>query len=163
MDLNERLKEAKEKTKIYKYLLEKSDKNKILKLLPDLHEQAFQEISCLDCANCCKNYSPRFKNPDIKRIAKALGVKEGLLVEKYLTLDEDGDYVTNSKPCPFLEADNKCMIYDVRPSDCARYPYTDEDIIIKRVSLTIKNSTICPAVQFVLDKLEQTLKLNKVR
>lgn len=146
-------KRSKEQQKAYKRLLEKGNKNKMLKTLPDLHEEAFSKIDCLECANCCKNYSPRFKQPDIKRIAKVLRLKEGELVEKYLRLDEDGDYVVKSSPCPFLAEDNTCNIYDDRPSDCARYPYTDEDVLLKRVNLTLKNATVCPATYIVLERL----------
>lgn len=149
-------KEAKEHQKLYRHMLERGDKNKILKALPDLHEEAFEKIDCLECANCCKNYSPRFKQPDIKRIAKALRIKEGEVVARYLELDKDGDYVSRTKPCPFLHTDNTCNIYDDRPSDCRRYPYTDEDVIVKRVSLTLTNATICPATHYVLEQLLAT-------
>ena len=30
-----------------------------------------------------------------------------------------------------LGADNYCSIYEHRPSDCARFPYTDEDVILE--------------------------------
>ena len=76
--------QAADNRKAYKRMLEKGNKNKILKALPDLHEEAFEQIDCLQCANCCKNYSPRFKNPDIKRIAKLLKMKEGDFVDTYL-------------------------------------------------------------------------------
>lgn len=149
---------AKDNQKAYKRMLLKgANKNKILKALPELHDDAFEEIDCLDCANCCKNYSPRFKNPDIKRIAKRLGMKEGAFVEEYLKLDEENDYVLQQQPCPFLAADNTCDIYDDRPSDCRRFPYTDEDVIIKRVPLTLKNSTFCPITYRVLDRLKEQL------
>lgn len=146
-------KDAREKQKHYKRLLEKGNKNQLLKQLPDLHEEAFSTINCLECANCCKNYSPRFKQPDIKRIAKRLKMKEGEFVARYLRLDEDNDYVLTSSPCPFLGADNACSIYEDRPSDCARYPYTDEDVLLKRIPLTLKNATVCPAVYYVLERL----------
>lgn len=148
-------KEAKEKQKPFKRMLEKGNRNKMLKALPSLHEEAFRKIDCLECAACCKNYSPRFKQPDIKRIAKVLKLKEGELVSRYLKLDEDNDYVLKSSPCPFLAADNTCGIYEDRPSDCRRYPYTDEDVLLKRVSLTLKNATFCPAVYTVLNELEK--------
>lgn len=144
-------------SKAYKRLLTKGNKNKILKALPELHEEAFEEIDCLECANCCKNYSPRFKNPDIRRIAKRLGIKEGELVAQYLKLDEDNDYVLRQSPCPFLAEDNTCDIYEDRPSDCRRYPYTDEDVIVKRVPLTLKNSTVCPITFRVLERLRETM------
>jgi Fe-S-cluster containining protein len=146
-------KKSAERQKQYKQLLNRTDKNKILGQLPALHEQAFEKIDCLQCANCCKNYSPRFKTPDIKRISRHLKMKEGEFIETYLMLDGEGDYVVRSKPCPFLGVDNYCSIYEVRPSDCHRFPYTDEDVIIKRQSLTMKNSTFCPIVYYVLEGL----------
>jgi Fe-S-cluster containining protein len=139
--------------KNYKNLLQRADKKKVLKVLPDLHEEAFEKVDCLNCANCCKNYSPRFKTPDIKRISKHLKMRESEFIEQYLRLDEDGDYVVRSTPCPFLQSDNYCGIYDVRPSDCARFPYTNEDVLQKRIPLTLKNSTFCPATYYVLEKL----------
>jgi Fe-S-cluster containining protein len=68
-------------------------------------------------------------------------------------LDNEGDYVTNTKPCPFLAGDNTCSIYDQRPSDCERFPYTDEDVFFKRTSITMKNAAFCPAVHVVMDAL----------
>ncbi|WP_153798047.1 YkgJ family cysteine cluster protein [Foetidibacter luteolus] len=146
-------KRSAEKQKEYKKLLQRADKNKLLKRLPQLHEEAFEKIDCLSCAACCKNYSPRFKTPDIKRISKHLGMREGNFIETYLRLDDDGDYVVKQSPCPFLGADNFCGIYEVRPSDCERFPYTDEDVLIKRQNITLKNSSFCPIVYYVLERL----------
>lgn len=139
--------------KDYKRFLQRTDKNKILPRLPQLNEEAFEVINCLHCAACCKNYSPRFKTPDIKRISKHLKMKEGSFIEMYLKLDSEGDYVVKSTPCPFLGDDNYCSIYEERPSDCHRFPYTDEDVLIKRQQITLKNSTFCPIVVYVLEKL----------
>jgi len=142
-----------ENQKKYKQFLARVDKNKVLKALPGLHEEAFEKIDCLQCANCCKNYSPRFKTPDVKRISRVLKMRESEFIEKYLRVDEEGDFVVNTKPCPFLGADNYCSIYEDRPSDCRRFPYTDEDVFIKRKELTLKNSTFCPITYFVLEGL----------
>ncbi|MFN9711043.1 MAG: YkgJ family cysteine cluster protein [Bacteroidota bacterium] len=139
--------------KQYKSLLQRGDKNKLLKSLPDLHKAAFEKVDCLSCANCCKNYSPRFKTPDIKRISRHLGMRESAFIDQYLRLDEEGDYVVKSTPCTFLEQDNTCSIYDVRPSDCARFPYTNEDVLLKRPSLTLKNASFCPATYYVMERL----------
>ena len=147
-----------ERKKIYRQFLQRADKNKVLKHLPALHDEAFEKIDCIKCANCCKNYSPRFKTPDIRRISKHLKMKEGDFIEKYLKLDEDSDYVVKSTPCPFLGSDNLCRIYEVRPSDCHRFPYTNEDIIVKRQDITIKNSEFCPIVYYVLEGLIEKIK-----
>lgn len=149
---------GKEELKAFKSLLQRAGKNQVLKLLPNLHEEAFKKIDCLQCAACCKNYSPRFKTPDVKRISKHLGMKESAFIDTYLNVDEEGDFVVKKSPCPFLGSDNACSIYEVRPSDCARFPYTDEDVIIKRQPLTLKNASFCPITNFVLEGLQKQLK-----
>jgi uncharacterized protein len=150
-------KKSADRQKQYNNFLQRANKNAVLKALPALHDEAFEKIDCLQCGNCCKGYSPRFKIPDIKRIAKALKMKEGELIQTYLKLDSEGDYVMQQVPCAFLGADNYCSIYEVRPSDCQRFPYTDEDVLLKRPKLTLKNSTFCPAVYYVLERLIQTV------
>jgi len=142
--------------KQYKQFLKRADKNIVLKQLPQLHEEAFEKIDCLNCAACCKNYSPRFKTPDIKRISKHLKMRESEFIDTYLKLDNDDDYVVKSTPCPFLGADNFCSIYEVRPSDCVRFPYTNEDVLLKRQNITLKNSTFCPIVYYVLEALQSS-------
>lgn len=151
-------KKSAEHQKEYRNFLKRADKNKVLKQLPALHEAAFAKVDCLTCAACCKNYSPRFKTPDIKRISKYLRMKESVFIETYLRIDEDGDYVLQSKPCPFLGEDNMCSIYEERPSDCRRFPYTDEDVLLKRPAITLKNSAFCPITFYVLENLLQSAR-----
>ena len=151
-------KKSAERQKVYKQFLHRANKNKVLSQLPDLHEEAFSKIDCLQCANCCKNYSPRFKTTDVKRVSKHLHMKESVFIDTYLKVDEEGDFVVKTKPCPFLGSDNYCTIYDERPSDCRRFPYTDEDVIIKRQALTLKNSTFCPITYYVLERLVHQVK-----
>lgn len=142
--------------KAYRNLLQRADKNKVLRQLPQLHADAVERVDCLQCARCCKNYSPRFKTPDIKRISKHLRMRESAFIDTYLQLDHEGDYVVKTKPCPFLGSDNKCGIYDVRPSDCARFPYTDEDVLLRRPQLTLKNASFCPITYYVMEQLLQS-------
>lgn len=144
---------SKDKQKQFKRYLDRANPSKLIRELPALHEEAFSKIDCLECANCCKNHSPTFKATDIKRISKYLGLKEAAFVDTYLKLDEENDFVVKQSPCAFLNEDNSCHIYDVRPSDCSRYPYTDEDVFIKRKALTMANSMVCPAVFHILEKI----------
>ena len=145
---------SEEGAKSYSRLLDRAGKNAILKRLPELHEAATEKVNCLDCARCCKNYSPRFKTTDIRRISKHLNMRESELIDRHLNLDEEGDFVVKTHPCPFLNSDNTCSIYEVRPSDCARFPYTDEDVIVKRPRLTVKNASFCPITFYVLENLK---------
>lgn len=150
-------KKSGERQKVYKDFLSRAKKNDVLPKLPELHEEAFAKIDCLQCANCCKNFSPRFKTPDVKRISRHLKMRESDFIDTYLRVDEEGDFVARSMPCPFLGSDNFCSIYDERPSDCRRFPYTDEDVFIKRQALTLKNSTFCPITYFVIEKLIKSI------
>jgi len=145
-----------ERCKIYKTYLNKVNQKKAIPRLPQLHDLAFEKVDCLSCGNCCKGYSPRFKTPDIKRISKFVGLREGSFIDKYLKIDSDGDYVLQQTPCPFLGSDNYCSIYAERPSDCRRFPYTDEDVFVKRTAITLKNVSFCPAAYFVIEKLMES-------
>lgn len=121
----------------------------------EAHEKAFQQIDCLGCANCCKTMSPRVNNRDIKRIAKVLKMKEREFVDQYLKQDEDGDYIMNQKPCPFLQDDNKCMIYKDRPSACANFPHTNHRKMHKHLNVAANNYDRCPIVFRVIEDLKE--------
>jgi Fe-S-cluster containining protein len=110
------------------------------------HEAEFKKMDCLSCGNCCKTTSPIFRDADIRRISKHLRIKEGKFISDYLRMDEEQDYVLKSSPCSFLDNDNSCSIYDVRPLACREYPHTDRKNMFQVLEITAENSLICPAV-----------------
>lgn len=128
-------------------------------LAENAHETVFAATNCLDCANCCKTHPPLLEGPDIKRIAKHLHLSEASFMSNYLLLDEDGDWVFHTVPCPFLESDNKCRIYDHRPKACREYPHTNRKKLYQISDLTLTNAEICPAVAPILDKLAAELHI----
>lgn len=137
-----------------KAFLRKNSKNKSLdSLFHRAHESVFQEIDCLDCANCCKTTSPIFRDSDIRRIAKHLRMKEFHFVDTYLRLDSDQDYVLKESPCAFLNSDNGCSIYDKRPLACREYPHTHRKNMFQILDITQSNALICPAVASIMDKI----------
>ncbi len=122
------------------------------------HHEVFEKTDCLTCANCCKNYSPIIEQEDIARIQKALNVDGKYLFEHLIEMDEDGDFVFKSQPCPMLDLDtNKCKIYADRPKACAEYPHTYMKRIKKHLELLETNATICPAANEILDKVHLAL------
>ena len=110
------------------------------------HEAEFKKMDCLSCANCCKTTSPIFRDADIRRISNNLRIKEGKFISDYLRMDEEQDYILKSSPCSFLDNDNSCSIYDVRPLACREYPHTDRKNMFQVLEITAENSLICPAV-----------------
>src|SRR6478609_1058779 len=141
-----------------KFLLSLKKKNprKLDDAFHTLHDEVFEEIDCLTCANCCKTTSPIFYETDIDRVAKSLRMKPGDFIEKYLRVDEDKDYVLKSSPCPFLDSENYCSVYEDRPKACREYPHTDRKKMVQIMDLTYKNTLVCPAV------LEMTERLKKI-
>ncbi|MGY6742402.1 MAG: YkgJ family cysteine cluster protein [Cecembia sp.] len=110
------------------------------------HVEKFKNIDCLQCANCCKTTSPIFIKTDIERLARVFKMKPSEFLDTYLHLDEDGDYVLNTSPCPFLNEDNTCLVYEDRPKACREYPHTNRKNMHGILNLTLQNSLVCPAV-----------------
>ncbi len=119
-----------------------------------LHQEVFEEIDCLNCANCCKTTSPIFYQKDIERVAKRLRLKPQEFIDTYLHIDEDKDYVLNTAPCPFLDQENYCMVYEDRPTACREYPHTNRKRMYQILELTRKNTEVCPAVLDIVEKLK---------
>lgn len=119
----------------------------------EAHEAAFEKIDCLQCANCCKTTSPIFRDVDIQRIAKKLKMTAAAFEREYLRKDEDDDWVLQTAPCTFLQADNTCFIYDIRPQACREYPHTDRKRMIQIMDVTIRNAEVCPAVSDIIGRM----------
>ncbi|MBM1106174.1 YkgJ family cysteine cluster protein [Aurantibacter crassamenti] len=159
--LKDLAKKAKEKhtenKKFFSKLKKKPPKN-LDYVMQDLHESEFQRTDCLDCANCCKTTGPLFTNADIERIAKYLRLKPQRFIETYLRVDEENDYVLQSVPCSFLDAQNYCSIYDVRPKACREFPHTDRKKFQQISNLTLKNVAICPAAYNIVEAMKKAIK-----
>ena len=125
------------------------------KIMQELHNEVFSEIDCLNCANCCKSISPTLYDKDVDRLAKHLKIKPSQFVDEYLYVDEEGDYVFQQTPCPFLLPDNYCMVYESRPKACREYPHLNRKRFYQILNLTLKNTEVCPAVFDAVEKLKE--------
>lgn len=126
-------------------------------IINNLHKEVFEEVDCLECANCCRTTGPLLTSQDIKRLSNRLKRSEKQFVEQYLKVDEDGDFVFKNMPCPFLGSDNHCEVYEDRPKACRRYPHTDEKGQAQILNLTRKNAMICPAVSQIFQRIADEL------
>jgi Fe-S-cluster containining protein len=133
--------------------LSKINEKKLNALADEMHEKAFNQIDCLNCANCCKSIPPIINETDIRRISKQLGMKVTDFKEQYTIQDEDLDMVMKKSPCPFLGDDNKCAIYEYRPKACREYPHTNNYEFTRNLKLHASNSTYCPAVFYILEEI----------
>jgi Fe-S-cluster containining protein len=148
-----------EKTSHKKFItrIKKSRDKSINALADSFHAEVFDELDCLDCANCCTSIPPIINETDVKRAAKFLGIRPADFKDQYVRIDEDQDMVMKTSPCPFLESDNKCFIYDGRPRACREYPHTDNHEFLKNLKLHSENSFYCPAVFHILERMKAQL------
>ena len=66
------------------------------------------------------------------RFAKHLGMKTTEFKEIYSQADEDSNLCLKKLPCPFLDKENCCTIYKVRPQDCAEYQIAN-DVLVRKL------------------------------
>ena len=122
-----------------------------------LHDKITKRTDCLSCGNCCRTLGPRITDKDLERMAKVLRQKTTDVIANYIRIDEDGDMVFKTMPCPFLGAENYCSIYESRPKACREYPHTDRKRFYQIFNLSIKNAQTCPIVYEVLEELTKTV------
>ena len=132
--------------------------NEIDKIFHRVNSEVFSHTNCLECANCCKTLGPRLTERDIRQISKTLNIKASEFEQKYLRIDEDGDAVFKTMPCPFLGNDNYCSIYKQRPKACTDYPHTHQPEILRKSKIAIINSFTCPAVFEILEEVKKSWK-----
>jgi len=128
---------------------------KLDRMTQAIHEEVFAQTDCCECAACCKRISPRMVTHDLLRLSKNLKMTLDAFTVKYITIDEDREFVFKSAPCPFLGSDNLCSVYDDRPTACREYPHTDRRRFHQLIDKSIANAAICPAVEKILVKLAE--------
>ena len=127
-----------------------------------LNGDAFREIDCLKCANCCKTMAPTFKKAEVKRIAAHMGMTYDGYFKKYLKIDKAGDIMNKYTPCQHLGKDNMCSIYAIRPKDCSGFPHTQKRDFTEFIPETnIQNVDYCPATYYVVEKMFEKLGTGK--
>ncbi len=158
-NLNKLAKDKHIENKKYFDKLKKKQSKNLDYVMQDLHEAEFKKTNCLQCANCCKTTGPLFTAADIERIAKYLKLKPQQFIDQYLRVDEDDDYVLQNVPCTFLDSNNYCTIYDVRPKACSEFPHTNRKKFYQITDITLKNIPICPATYNIIEEMKKKIPL----
>jgi uncharacterized protein len=126
------------------------------KHVEELEAEIWKETDCLACANCCRNMSPTFTAQDIKRIATHFRTTIQAFKEKWLYQDKRGYWMNRQQPCQFLHLQtNKCLIYAIRPADCAGFPHLTKKKTVEYLHVHKQNIRFCPATFKLVEKLMQ--------
>ncbi len=118
-----------------------------------LDKKAFAKIDCLTCGNCCKTMTPTWTAADINRTARHLKITTQEFKKKWLYKDEVGDWLNTSLPCQFLNKDNTCSIYEIRPRDCRGFPHIRQSDFAHAWDVNAENMTSCPITLDVVEKM----------
>lgn len=99
---------------------------------------------CTRCANCCSTkpgiYLNRYEYNQLPPHLKDFFMKDNELFYK----------IKDTEPCVFLTSDNRCSIYNHRPSGCKAFPLTDH-----RGRLFVARDIDCPfIVEFFKIKID---------
>lgn len=161
MDLKKFEKKAeKKKGKLIKFLkkLDEIVPEDLQDLVKKIDAKVWEDVHCLECANCCKTMTPTYTPKDIKRIAAHFSMTPKEFKTKWLYKDESGDWMNTSTPCQFLGSDNKCSIYEIRPSDCAGFPHHDKKEFDLYNDTYIGNIHRCPATFELVSRLKKKVE-----
>lgn len=158
-ELPKKASEKHKETKRFFAKLKKRPPKNLDYVMQELHGTEFDKTDCLQCANCCKTTGPLFTTADIERISKHLRLRPQRFIALYLRVDEENDHVLQQVPCTFLDSENTCTIYDVRPKACREFPHTDRKKFHQIDSLTLKNVGVCPAAFNIVEEMKRRIKV----
>jgi hypothetical protein len=90
------------------------------------------ELDCLECGACCRDNRVVLEDRDVARFERA---GRGELARRPYAKRESGQIVLvlrRDKACRHLGPDNKCAIYELRPSACSTFPVGSECCLSSR-------------------------------
>ena len=131
--------------------------DRVDKVASVLHQEAFEKIDCTQCANCCKTAKPTLSLTDVERISTHLKISVEELERNYLIPSKEAanTWDMNALPCPFLNQENLCTIYEVRPLACQDYPNTHKEGFTSRRYGHTANTEICPASYYIVERMKE--------
>jgi Fe-S-cluster containining protein len=124
------------------------------KTVAQYHNEVFEDIDCLQCGNCCRLVGPRFRDKDVRVLAKEFGMTVKAYESQYLKPDIDESFwVLKNLPCPYLNDDNTCGEFECRPLSCEEYPYTNTHNIQRHLVRLAHTAKVCPAAALIAEKI----------
>jgi Fe-S-cluster containining protein len=132
-----------------------------LRLQQEAAAQAWTEVDCCRCANCCASLQLQMTARDCVAMAKALGLTPTEFRAQHAERHRDGLWYLKQQPCLSLRR-RLCAIYEDRPSRCRGFPYLEESFL-DDIAGTLQKAEYCPLVLNVLEQLTKHPDLQPTR
>ena len=145
----------------FRAFLKSKESKKIDGMVHRLHAEIVPLIDCTSCGNCCNCMKPEVNKEDIKILAGLENIPSEKYMDNYCE-EEYGDFYLKDIPCRYIDG-KKCSIYENRPGQCKRFPYTNQPDFISRLWGMISFYEICPIVFNLMEELKDELRFYRKR
>jgi Fe-S-cluster containining protein len=127
---------------------------KIDRIVHRLYHEISQDIDCTQCGNCCRELKPLLTRSELRLLSDFINVPPKKFLEDYTEFDDTEKKLRlKGTPCSFLK-DNKCTVYECRPSDCRSFPHLHKREFTTRLINVLQSYSICPIVFNVYEQLK---------
>ena len=144
----------------FRAFLKSKDGDKVDSIVHRLHKEITAQIDCTLCGICCCQLKPELHEKDIAIRSQIEKITPENYIDNYCEKDDFGEIYFKTIPCRYLEG-KKCSIYESRPEECRRFPYTDEDEFISRLFGMLNFYEICPIVFNLMERLKRELQFRR--
>lgn len=138
----------------FREFLQKQNSDIIDEIVFRLNEEITPQIDCTKCGNCCKSLMINVDESDAEMLANHLNLEKEQFYKKYIERSSQGSLaVMNAIPCHFLN-ENKCTVYEARPTECREFPGLHHKGFTKRLFTIFMHYDRCPIIYNVVERLK---------
>ncbi len=138
----------------FRTFLKSKDGKQVDRKMQPIAAHYTESIDCTKCGNCCKNIMISVDEKEVSIIARALNEDTVACKQKYFESSNESDAILISAiPCHFLK-NNKCAIYQSRPSACASFPHVELPDFTSRLYSMIDGYGVCPIIYHCMEELK---------
>ena len=99
-----------------------------IKEMRPLKAHILKKVKCKRCGWCCRICNVMLTKQDITKLCTYLKFTFEQLYERYMDKNARMPYL--KMPCPFLNKNNECDIYYIRPRVCKEFPFNEFVLVV---------------------------------
>jgi hypothetical protein len=107
-----------------------------------------RRFGCTRCGACCLEPGCVYiRDDELDPIARHLGEARETLIARLRLLREDGKWMldaTDGSGCPLLTPDRTCSVHEVKPKQCATFPFWPD--LVDDAAVWEDSKRFCPGL-----------------